>query len=217
MLAAIAGCALAAAPAAAVQLFATSYAMNNGNSGSYSYWDASYNGSGCVTCDGAALSGGLGDLTDGVAASDVWYNVEGANSGYGPYVGWLSNSTPNPTVTFSFGGAPTINSIRIHLDNSNAGGVSGPAQILVDGVGQSYALPASGTAGWVDLTGLSLTGGNHSVQLINSNSWVFASEFEFFGFAGGVPEPAAWTMMLGGFGLLGAASRRRSSSATVFA
>lgn len=32
----------------------------------------------------------------------------------------------------------------------------------------------------------------------------------------GVPEPAAWALMLGGFGLLGAASRRRRST-TVFA
>jgi len=39
---------------------------------------------------------------------------------------------------------------------------------------------------------------------------------EYGGFANGVPEPAAWAMLVGGFGLLGAASRRRKS-ATVFA
>lgn len=38
----------------------------------------------------------------------------------------------------------------------------------------------------------------------------------FIEFSGGVPEPAAWAMMVGGFGLLGAMSRRRRS-ATVYA
>jgi hypothetical protein len=33
----------------------------------------------------------------------------------------------------------------------------------------------------------------------------------------GVPEPATWAMMLGGFGLLGAASRRRSRAVRVTA
>ena len=32
-----------------------------------------------------------------------------------------------------------------------------------------------------------------------------------------VPEPAAWALMIGGFGLVGAASRRRAKVATTFA
>ena len=41
---------------------------------------------------------------------------------------------------------------------------------------------------------------------------------EFQGFVGtGVPEPAAWALMLGGFGMVGAAMRRRRSMATVAA
>jgi predicted methyltransferase len=40
--------------------------MVDGNTGSWEYWDQSQTGFGSVTCDGAALSGGLGDLTDGV-------------------------------------------------------------------------------------------------------------------------------------------------------
>ncbi len=35
--------------------------------------------------------------------------------------------------------------------------------------------------------------------------------------AGGVPEPAAWAMMLAGFGLVGSAMRRRSKVAVTFA
>jgi len=48
-----------------------SYDMLNGNTGSYNYWDETYNGSGCVTCDNAALSGGRGDLTDGIIATET--------------------------------------------------------------------------------------------------------------------------------------------------
>jgi hypothetical protein len=37
------------------------------------------------------------------------------------------------------------------------------------------------------------------------------------GFAPRVPEPATWAMMIGGFGLLGAAARRSRRSTTVLA
>ena len=35
--------------------------------------------------------------------------------------------------------------------------------------------------------------------------------------AGAVPEPATWAMMIGGFGMIGAASRRRVRSSTTYA
>ena len=35
--------------------------------------------------------------------------------------------------------------------------------------------------------------------------------------AGAVPEPASWAMMIGGFGMIGAASRRRVRSSTTYA
>ncbi|HEV2568108.1 PEPxxWA-CTERM sorting domain-containing protein [Sphingomonas sp.] len=41
--------------------------------------------------------------------------------------------------------------------------------------------------------------------------------FEIDSVAGAVPEPATWAMMLGGFGLLGAAARRRRTVASVLA
>ena len=84
---------LAAGEAAALQ--PDSYSMPNGYSGSYNYWDEIYSGSGCRTCDGAFLSGGTGELTDGVIATDNWFVVE-APAGNGPYVGWPID----PTITF---------------------------------------------------------------------------------------------------------------------
>src|SRR5438128_164853 len=81
LLGALAAVALAT-PAAGAQLFATSYDTPNGDgqahSGSFNYWDLGYTGAGATNVDGAALSGGLGDLTDGVIASDFWFNTENA-------------------------------------------------------------------------------------------------------------------------------------------
>ena len=84
-----------AATAEASFVTPTSYDMPNGYTGSYEYWDESYTGSGNTAADGDPLSGGLGDLTDGVVASDNWYVVE-APLGPGPYVGW----TIDPTISF---------------------------------------------------------------------------------------------------------------------
>ncbi len=215
--AAVAAVALAAmaGPASAAQIAVTSYSMPNGDGqasgGEFNYWDKFYTGAGATSTDGAALSGGLGDLTDGVAASDFWYNTENAG-GTGPYVGWYAPHSLNPTITFNFAGAPTITSIQMQIDNSGIGGVFSPAAIWVDGVNVAFSGPALGTIGMLDINGLNLTGGSHTVQFFQDQSaWVFTSEVSFFGQDGAVPEPAAWTLMLAGFGLAGVALRRRGS------
>ena len=61
------GC-LTGGTASATALLPDSYDMLNGNTGSYQYWDDTYTGTGCLTCDGDALAGGKGDLTDGIIA-----------------------------------------------------------------------------------------------------------------------------------------------------
>lgn len=50
---------LSAASSAYAGLTPDSYSMLNGNAGSSNYWDETYTGSGCVTCDNAALTGNL--------------------------------------------------------------------------------------------------------------------------------------------------------------
>src|SRR5438067_2130557 len=73
------------------QLTPISYDMPNGfgraSGGMYNYWDKQYTGTGSTMTDGALLTGGLGDLTDGVIAGGHWYDVENIQ-GTGPYVGW---------------------------------------------------------------------------------------------------------------------------------
>lgn len=198
-----------AAPALAVSVPVVSYAMPNGNGqasgGSFNYWDLAYNGAGSTNVDGAALSGGTGDLTDGVVAGDFWYNVENG-AGTGPYVGWYSVATLNPVLTFSFSGSPLITDIAIHIDNSRVGGVFAPAAILVDGVSQAFTAPAIGSIGWVSFSGLNLSGNSHSIEFRQDGGWVFVSEIAF---ESAVPEPASWAMLIAGFGLVGGTFRRR--------
>jgi PEP-CTERM motif len=200
-----------AAPAHAAQVFATSYSMPNGDGrasgGTFNYWDLNYSGSGSTTTDGAALTGGLGDLTDGVIATNFWFNVENA-AGTGPYVGWRKSNTSNPLVTFNFAGAPVIDEVKFYIDDSGAGGVFAPSAILIDGLATSYTnTGVTGSLLTVNLTGLDLTGGSHTVQFLNSPDWIFVSEIQFFSNA--VPEPGTWGMMLLGFGVVGSALRRR--------
>ena len=205
-----------AAPAVAAQIAATSYDTPNGDGqasgGSFNYWDLAYSGAGATSTDGAALTGGQGDLTDGVIASSFWFNVENA-AGTGPYVGWYQPVTSNPAVTFHFAGSPTITDIKVYLDNSGSGGVFSPASILIDGVNTPFTAPAGGTIGVIDFSGLSLTGGSHTLEFDQRpGTWTFVSEVSFFGAA--VPEPGAWALMLVGFGGLGVALRsmRRTPS-----
>ena len=202
----------AAMPALAAPITVSSYAMPNGDGqasgGSFNYWDLAYSGSGSTNVDGAALTGGTGDLTDGVVASDFWYNVENGG-GTGPYVGWYLPTTPNPLITFNFASLSTINDISIHIDNSHVGGVFAPAAILINGVSQSFTAPGVGTIGFINFTGLGLVGNSLTIEFQQGGGWTFVSEISFDGRAGVVPEPTSWAMMVAGFGVVGMQIRRR--------
>jgi hypothetical protein len=204
-------------PARAASIAPVSYDMNNGHgqasSGSFNYWDRSYTGSGATTTDDAPLSGGKGDLTDGIAASDSWYNVENGG-GTGPYVGWYGVKRLNPSIQFNFADTPTINQIRVHIDNSGAGAVNRPLAFLVNGNAWSFTPLSSGTFGWITLTGAAVTGNSLSLRLIHQDPshWIFVSEVQFDGTPGtSVTEPG--TLALLGLGLAGLGlSRRRKTN-----
>jgi hypothetical protein len=198
----------------------TSYDMPNGYGvaagGDHNYWDTAY--SHCVasecTTDGAALSGGTGLLTNGVAATHSFYEGDGV----GAYVGWIAD----PTITFNFGAAQTINEIKLYVDNSWNSGVGAPASILIDGT--EYTDPSwTSTEGptTIDIAGLALNSASVAVTLNRSSSiadnpiyWVFLSEAQFLGpDVNTTPLPAAWPMMLVGLAGLGFGAYRKRQRA----
>lgn len=214
---AVAG-ALLAGPAAASTIPVASYDMNNGHGqasgGSFNYWDRAYNGTGATTVDDAPLTGGVGDLTDGFAATDFWFNVENG-AGTGPYVGWYSPVRTNPAVQFNFSMAWTVEEIRVHVDNSLIGGVVQPLAYLVNGNAWAFTPLAQSTFGSITLTGAPVTGSSVSLAFLNQtfDHWIFVSEVELIGTHGDpIPEPASGALLLLGLGLLGGAARRRAAA-----
>jgi MYXO-CTERM domain-containing protein len=200
--------ALTAASATAAAITPTSYSMPNGNGqasgGQFNYWDLGYTGSGNTSQDNAVLSGGLGDLTDGVVSTLNWFAAENA-AGTGPYVGWrvaAAGLAADPTVTFFFAGAQDIDTIQVHADDSAAaGGVNLPSQVLITWAGGSLSLavtdPDAGSQpSWLTFSGLGITNASSvSVQFIHANEWVFVDEVTFDGGNGTVPLPATWSLV----------------------
>jgi hypothetical protein len=201
----VAGC-LVVGAAFGAGISPDSYNMLNGNTGSYNYWDQIYSGIGCVTCDNAPLTGGKGDLTDGVIAVNNWF-IDEAPPGNGPYVGWLID----PTITFHWNTAVNISSVTFYLDDSNGnGGVSAPGSITVDGNNYIVPEPAGSAPFAFTASGLSFTGTDLVVTLHRKAGWVFLSEFESNASdPNAVPEPASSALLVAGLGLLGFAARRK--------
>lgn len=199
---------LGCAAAYAAPVSPTSYDMVNGNSGSYNYWDDTYSGAGNNQQDGAALSGGLGDLTDGVIATQNWSAVESPIGPNGPYVGW---SNTNPVITFNFAQVYEFASATFHFDDSNGfGGVSAPAALDVNGVGLSIADPAGSNPFSVTIDLSTLTTDTLVATISRRSAWVFLSEVSFETSTTPVPVPAGVILLASGLGGLGALARKRS-------
>lgn len=201
---------IAATAACAVQaatVHPTSYYMNNGASGSFNYWDDSYTGSGNNRRDGAFLSGGLGDLTDGVIATQNWNRVEGPRGPVGPYVGWVNT---NPSIVFRFDTAQKFNTVTFHFDsNGGGGGVGAPSSVTINGQTQRVVAPGRDPFAYTfDLVGTDAFD-ILSVTINRGASWVFLSEVTFDAQISPVPLPASGLMLMAGMGGM-ALMRRRS-------
>lgn len=178
-----------------------SYDMPNGYTGSYNYWDKNYTGAGAKTTDGAFLSGGLGDLTDGVVTSLNWFDAEPPVGGAGPYVGWVID----PVITFHFSAVTTFSTVDIHFDDANGnGGVSAPRGVVINGMSYGVSDPAGSAPFWASFDVSSLAASSTlQITLLRRTQWIFADEFRFSTGAAAVPEPGSLAMWgLCGVGLI---------------
>ncbi len=218
----LAGTALVAgtSPASAAALPVTSYDMINGGTSSpgYSLRDDTYSGgTGNPASNYSTLSGGKGDLTDGVIATSNW-NITTA-----PFVGWSQSYVASPVITFHFARVMDISDVSVHM---NWGYSASSADFSVDRttwVHRVIDLPASpgGANFWAGFQDLGLTGDTLVMRLndragffYNSNylaaDWILISEVTIDGVPAPIPEPAVTSLLLAGMGIVSIAARGRT-------
>lgn len=124
-----------------------SYDMLNGHSKAdpkvgLAHFDDSYNGVGDNMTRYSQLSGGLGDLTDGIKTTQS-YSAAGVSdqvgaNGYteGPYVAWWNI---DPEIVFNFAEVIDFLAVTFYFDNVNQGGVAAPSSVTINNITQTIA------------------------------------------------------------------------------
>jgi hypothetical protein len=199
---------------AAAPVVPTHYDLLNGygmaSGGSFNYWDKSYSGSGDSSLDYAPLSGGLGDLADGVIATENWQLVENVE-GTGPYVGW--NLGEPWLITFHFAQAQEFGSVTVWYDDPDGfGDIAPPAAFTVTVGGTTQRFEVTDPAGAVPtFSVLTLAPGMVGSSLVlgveRFNNGVMLSEVQFS--ATPVPEPTSALLMSLGLGLAACVRRTK--------
>ena len=166
----------------------------------------------------AAAADFLGDTLNGS------YNFPGAGTVFSNQ----GNQVVAPTASFTFRtGTPNVTAIvsaaSVLLTFDATGGFTGAAfngVVLTDltrGDITGFTLDSATTLAGFDQSRLSFTANSLSLNLqglANTRSDRVLANVSFAG-ASAVPEPAAWALMLVGFGVIGAALRRARPTLTV--
>jgi hypothetical protein len=177
-------------------VYPTSYDTLNGSFGSFTYFDDTYNGVGATNVPFSPLTGGLGDLTDGIIAISS-YDVTNI-----PYVGWSSDIA----MTFHFASTVPFQSVTVYYDDPNSGGVVPPSSVTINGQVYPVSNPPANVpfAETYDITG---TQSDTLLMFFDSvpGTWQMISEIQFEA----VPEPACVGMALLGIATVSIAVYRR--------
>jgi hypothetical protein len=142
--------------------------------------------------------------------------VTGAPDGGGLYLGSDSDPPTFPgqfTVGFSTAiGDGAGADLRLYEIASSANETF-DLFVSSDNIGFTLIGGFNATNAFIDFGGL-FAGPVFFVRLVNTSTAVSA-DFDALeglnGFRGGIPEPASWAMLIAGFGLVGAAQRRRKA------
>jgi hypothetical protein len=122
-----------------------------------------------------------------IAPTDVWTTLAASLTNG---IFWATNASLGPTFAAALGGQKTLQ----EWIDGNSG-----AQLTVAGVSIGVG------SGWDG----NFVGAVDDVNVVFTRAATINSNFEV---AAAVPEPATWAMFIGGFGLVGAAMRRRRTT-----
>ena len=132
-------------------------------------------------------------VLDWTFATDSYFSIDG---GVTPYAGgyWSTGEVNGDGWQASHWKVPAT-------PCQNFLGIMNP--YICNGVGDSVTA--------LDVAALDAIGWNTNIDVIANPGYSFSTKQAYGAFAAAVPEPAAWALMIAGFGMVGSALRRRTA------